>query len=294
MADRSDYSKLCKRLKHEKRKQINTAKEAIRSYAQGDRTKVVQIKTEAENRDDNSFLSKMYSYLAVLLATGSFGLTALQSKNEKANGLWSPLLGIVLAVICILWLIKLAKTRSEREWSIYFKNAAEDLLENKDYGTIRQSQNNEIKKKRKKKEKIINISQMYKQLQKKEGNPITGAKKIIRNYARGDINKVMLVKAETGSENSNENITLFFTIFSSLVAVISLVYAIFLTEKNEKIILDCVSSIICFVFMLCILFYAIWIFRYIHQTELQRKCAKYFKIAAEDLLENKDYGTPLL
>ena len=156
MADRSDYSKLCKSLKHEKRKQINTAKEAIRSYAQGDRTKVVQIKTEAENRDDNSFLSKMYSYLAVLLATGSFGLTALQSKNEEANGLWSPLLGIVLAVICILWLIKLAKTRSEREWSIYFKNAAEDLLENKDYGTIRQSQNNEIKKKRKIFHKCIN------------------------------------------------------------------------------------------------------------------------------------------
>lgn len=135
---------------------------------------------------------------------------------------------------------------------------------------------------------------MYKQLQKKEGNPITGAKKIIRNYARGDINKVMLVKAETGSENSNENITLFFTIFSSLVAVISLVYAIFLTGKNGEDILDCVSSVICFVFMLCILFYAIWIFRYIHKTELQRKCAKYFKIAAEDLLENKDYGTPLL
>lgn len=150
------------------------------------------------------------------------------------------------------------------------------------------------KKRRKKKEKIINISEMYKQLQKKEGNPIIGAKKIIRDYARGDINKVMLVKAETGSENSNENITLFFTIISSLVAVISLVYAIFLTGKNEKIILDCVSSIICFVFMLCILFYAIWIFRYIHQTELQRKCAKYFKIAAEDLLENKDYGIPLL
>ena len=294
MAERSEYSKLCKNLKHEKRKQINTAKDEIRFYAQGDRTKVVQIKTEAEISDGNSFLSKMYSYLAVLLATGSFGLTALQSKNEATNGIWSSLLGIALVVVCILWLIELAKTRFEREWSIYFRNAAEDLLENKDYGTIRQSQNNEIKKRRKKKEKIINISEMYKQLQKKEGNPITGAKKIIRDYARGDINKVMLVKAETGSENSNENITLFFTILSSLVAVISLVYAIFLTGKNEKIILDCVSSIICFVFMLCILFYAIWIFRYIHQTELQRKCAKYFKIAAEDLLENKDYGTPLL
>lgn len=133
MAERNDYFKLCKDLDFKKGDQIKSAKESIESYAKGDRMKILQIKAEAEANDGNSFLSIMYSYFAALFTVGAFGVTAFQSRDGTFDFIWCLFFSILVIIICILWLYELGRTRKQRKWSIYFRIAAEDLLENKEY-----------------------------------------------------------------------------------------------------------------------------------------------------------------
>lgn len=112
------------------------------------------------------------------------------------------------------------------------------------------------------------------------GNPVICAKRFIRDYAHGDLNKLLKIKAEAAQMTYASFVLGLFSMTSLWVSSCSLVLTI---VKNQTGLLQCIQKIIAIMLAVCL----VKLYSAMKEFKNVRKYEDYIKIAIEEI--EKEY-----